>query len=130
MAFFPQEPGTHSGWAPILGQQFDYSGPSVQPTTTIASHVRAIATPSNEYQQLPPPPNSIHDFYNASTMGMSSQQPSTPVSPVATVPSSIPAYSAALQSGTPFRPSKYEVEREYIDLNPGSTFCQTSIFKK
>jgi hypothetical protein len=117
--------------------QFDFPQ-ATGPTMSLPSHVRTLpSTPAATYQ-VPPdaidqayfssPNVSIQQLPTVSIQQLPTLAPATPVSPV--LPSS-PAHAhlATLQSGTPFRPSRWEYETSIaLGLNP--PLCQTAIFKK
>jgi hypothetical protein len=78
------------------------------------------------------PPDTIDQAYFSSPNVPIETQPTLePVTPVSPVMPSTPALAhlASLQSGTPFRPSRWEYETNFaLGLNP--PLCQTAIFKK
>jgi len=116
MAVFPQ-PSASAHWD-SFSSPMDCSPTSIIAPSTLPSSPQAMNGTSSSYHRLPP--NAIHEYYPHSNMGLNTPQPTAPVTPVAAMPS----YS--LNSATPFRPSKYEIEQSYAPHN----FCVTQQFKK
>jgi hypothetical protein len=130
MAIFP--PSAMSGPMEMRQYgQYDYPQASLLPMSSMSGPARSYPAATTSFATMPA--TTIHqDMFRPINIPAEPQPPPavTPISGLPSPLSSLPHHNVSLQSATPFRRSKWEVEN-FASLNGTiAPFCQTSIFKK
>jgi hypothetical protein len=128
MAIFPTT--TVPGTSPMRQyHQFEYPQTSMLPMSSTPAHIRSsYPGVTSGYSGLPA--NSMHQDVFRPVSVPAKAQPPPVITPTSTVPPGLPSFAhqgLSLQSATPFRRSKWEVENADSFTSP---VWQTSIFRK
>lgn len=119
-------PGQHNirSWA-ALETTFDFQAAPISdnvPPSHLHGMTRTMPIRTHYRPHARTSSISTPDYFNRSTPSSHVITPTSPISPM--------TYGAPAVEASPFRPSRFELEADFMAMNTSSPVYQTSIFKK